>query len=367
LAQDLRAQVVMSGGSLDHITTELEAAAEEAAAELLPAGEALAERTRIPLPHIGRYREAWSGSNIGPHALMYYEGLRPPPPGRFWDKEWGLLHHQPGWEGRSEDEVLNDIETRSGVRLWELRAEGEALRKRIKHHHDRMIRIAARVPARLAVEGGFDARRAELETTDSTTISFDSLARNEVAGQHHSRDSGSLHSGIRLAPHQTVDLECMAIWGVAARAEELVKVARLAAASAGGLRYLTGAPSALSEADPRYAGPPASGPGLDAVTTVVTAAAVVVVLLGLVAVAVHGILETDQRITPEDSSVAPWAIARAACGGVGVLALLLAGADAWHGVVRRRPDHVRHILGRPLAAAAAFGLGSALLIVFGIG
>lgn len=357
----------MSGASLDQVATELEAAAEEAAAELIPAGEALAERTRIPLPEIGRYREAWSGSNIGPHALMYYEGLRPPPPGRFWDKEWGFLHHQPGWEGRSEDEVLNDIESRSGVRLKELRAEGEALRKRIKHHHDRIIRIAARVPARLAVEGGFDARRAELETTDSTTISFDSLASSQVAGQHHSRDSGSLHSGIRLAPHQTVDLECMAIWGVAARAEEFVKVARLAAASADGLRYLTAAPSALSEADRRHAGPPVTSPGVDVMTTVVTAVTVVLVLLAIVALAVRGIRDADPHLKPGDSSVDPWAIARAAWGGVGVFALLLAGADAWHGVVRRRPDHLRHVLGRPLASAAAFGLGSAVLIVFGIG
>ncbi len=84
----------------------------------------------------------------------------------------------------------------------------------------------------------------------------------------------------------------------------------------------------------------------EAVTTVVTAVAIVVVLLGMVALAVLGIREADQHLKRDHSRLTPWAIARAAAGGVGMLAFVLAGADAWHGLIRRRLDHVRHILGK---------------------
>ena len=33
---------------------------------------------------------AWSGSNIGYHAVVYYEDLQPTPPGVQFSGEWGL-------------------------------------------------------------------------------------------------------------------------------------------------------------------------------------------------------------------------------------------------------------------------------------
>lgn len=351
--------------SLEQIAKDLEAAAEEAAAELLPVAEALAERARLPLPYLVRYQQSWSNSFLGPHSLMYYEGLRPPPANHFWDKEWGFLHQQPGWEERSVEEVQRDVESRCGVTLDELRAEGQELQRRIRHHHDVLMRIAARVPAKLASEGGFDARRSDLEKLDDVTVSYDELAKSYVTGQHMSRDSAAVNAGLRLPPHLYIETECMVVWGVAQRAQEMVRAARLAAAAADGLSHLrTPPPSSLRSDGPP---PPAYSDSPDVMTTIITSLAVVLVLLAAVAVAALGILKAGDHLRPTDSSLAPWAIAKAAAGGAGLLAFILAGADAWYGIVRRRADHVRLTLGKPLAWGAGLALGGALLIIFGIG
>src|SRR3989442_13177132 len=34
--------------------------------------------------------KAWSGSALGYHAYVYYEGLQPPPPGAHFSQEWGF-------------------------------------------------------------------------------------------------------------------------------------------------------------------------------------------------------------------------------------------------------------------------------------
>ena len=34
--------------------------------------------------------KSWSGSNLGYHALVYYEGLAERPPGTHFSAEWGL-------------------------------------------------------------------------------------------------------------------------------------------------------------------------------------------------------------------------------------------------------------------------------------
>jgi hypothetical protein len=48
----------------------------------------------IPLRKLGdateQIRKSFSGSWLGYHSRVYYEGLIPPPPGANFSKEWGL-------------------------------------------------------------------------------------------------------------------------------------------------------------------------------------------------------------------------------------------------------------------------------------
>src|SRR5579863_9295051 len=63
---------------------------------------------------------AWSGSNIGYHATVYYTGLRPKPPDVQFSAEWGLMDcwptHQPdpGWEMMDYKDVNDYVVSRAG-------------------------------------------------------------------------------------------------------------------------------------------------------------------------------------------------------------------------------------------------------------
>lgn len=86
-------------------------------------------RRRIDLPEIAdrlfRLEEAarnvgraWSGSNLGYHARVYYSELRVPPPGAHFSSEWGFQGYFQGttgeWVEQSHDTVLQAIRAIAG-------------------------------------------------------------------------------------------------------------------------------------------------------------------------------------------------------------------------------------------------------------
>jgi hypothetical protein len=89
-------------------------------------------------------KRAWSGSNLGYHATIYYEGLEPKPAGVEFSPEWGMLDswptHQPdpGWSEMEHQAVIDVILARAGnpdieaieEALAQLRAEFSSLKER---------------------------------------------------------------------------------------------------------------------------------------------------------------------------------------------------------------------------------------------
>src|ERR1022692_3063075 len=62
---------------------------------------------------------AWSGSSMGYHATVYYQGFQPPPAGANFSKEWGLfpgiISHTTGeWVINRHEDVLSLIVERAG-------------------------------------------------------------------------------------------------------------------------------------------------------------------------------------------------------------------------------------------------------------
>src|SRR5262249_11090711 len=63
---------------------------------------------------------AWSGSNIGYHATVYYRGLAPRPANSQFSPEWGLMDRwpthepDPGWQQMDHHEVVKAILMRAG-------------------------------------------------------------------------------------------------------------------------------------------------------------------------------------------------------------------------------------------------------------
>lgn len=48
---------------------------------------------------VAKVGRAFSGSWLGYHAFVYYEDLKPPPPGAHFSQEWGLMHSRRGTRG----------------------------------------------------------------------------------------------------------------------------------------------------------------------------------------------------------------------------------------------------------------------------
>src|SRR5437899_3200763 len=63
--------------------------------------------------------KAWSGSWFGYHSRVYYQGLRPPPPGAHSSSEWGFdeafgMGTRGNWEEFDFDAVKSEVIRRAG-------------------------------------------------------------------------------------------------------------------------------------------------------------------------------------------------------------------------------------------------------------
>ena len=64
---------------------------------------------------------SWSGSDLVGHADLFYGNFDAPSHGKRFSIEWGLTHGVPdGWNKKSNDEVLQKIESDSGTNLKDL-------------------------------------------------------------------------------------------------------------------------------------------------------------------------------------------------------------------------------------------------------
>jgi len=68
--------------------------------------------------------KSWSGSCLTNHAKYYYRNYEEPPVRSRFNIEWGLLRGVPdGWVEKTNEEVVQEIENRTGARLEGLKAQ----------------------------------------------------------------------------------------------------------------------------------------------------------------------------------------------------------------------------------------------------
>jgi hypothetical protein len=92
------------------IAEELSSVAAEAKSDSIkPAVDALTAAAE----DVGK---AWSRSNIGYHARVYYKDYAAPPTSEMFSKEWGLMfaNDERGWQIMSDDVVRSEILARAG-------------------------------------------------------------------------------------------------------------------------------------------------------------------------------------------------------------------------------------------------------------
>lgn len=71
---------------------------------------------------VGRVERAWSGSNMGYQASVYYSGFAIPPAGHYFSSEWGFFRASRGatygdWLEMPPEAVVDEIRELSGVEV----------------------------------------------------------------------------------------------------------------------------------------------------------------------------------------------------------------------------------------------------------
>lgn len=154
-------------------------------------------------------RRAWSGSNLGYHATVYYADLQPPPPGVQFSPEWGLMDrwptHQPdpGWQATDYDAVVNEIIRRAGspdiraleTKLTSIRSAFSSLKERV---------ISLLIAAKSQADDPFlDRKLNQIEALEVMDVERAESTLAE-SGVGWSRDSTAVTQGRRAVPHQGV-------------------------------------------------------------------------------------------------------------------------------------------------------------------
>jgi hypothetical protein len=212
--------------------------------ELLGIADALKEKhetfEREHAPTLRRLGEAataigraWSGSNLGYHALVYYDGLRPPPPGAHFSLEWGLRDDifsggtHGDWREYQREDVAAAINLAGGNQdLTAARAASLALAKLAEDA--RATLVSALTVALTDREDVY--LRTLLNKAEKAMLPSDHDLQSALLpqGKLFTRDIIALGQGLRLAPHQITMADTTAINGPSACAAELSGIARQA-------------------------------------------------------------------------------------------------------------------------------------------
>jgi predicted nucleotide-binding protein len=154
-------------------------------------------------------KRAWSGSNIGYHATVYFEGLRPKPPEAQFSAEWGLMDRwpthrpHPGWRIMDRQGVMDELLNRAD------NPDLHAISKKLAPLEDVFSSLKERAISLLTAAlaerpDPFIDRKLhqveELKLASRHTIEMSALP----GGQYMTRDSHAMTQGLQVAPHQSL-------------------------------------------------------------------------------------------------------------------------------------------------------------------
>lgn len=149
---------------------------------------------------------AWSGSNIGYHATVYYVGLRPKPADTQFSPEWGLMDrwptHEPdrGWQIMDSEVVITELLSRAKIadkrELEDTISELQSTLSLLKEQAISMLSTSL-----LDQSDSFLIRQRK-KIEDIHVTSPQEIAGTLLPHNAWSRDSLALSQGITLAPHQ---------------------------------------------------------------------------------------------------------------------------------------------------------------------
>lgn len=176
---------------------------------------------------------AWSKSNLGYQANVYYEGFKVPPPGAFFSREWGFLGTFSGttgnWSICSSEEVKDFVRSVAGSPdISESATTSRSARQQVLDLAERAMSAASRIPPPL--DNYLEEKLAELGSLcrmgvpDAQTLSLELM--HVPAGQVPVRDMQALEGGWQPAGHQIIMGEVLALQAPYRVAESLARISR---------------------------------------------------------------------------------------------------------------------------------------------
>ncbi|HYI41663.1 MAG TPA: TIR domain-containing protein [Allosphingosinicella sp.] len=203
----------------------------------------LLSRFRVSLPEktlenvtdvCSEVQKSWSGSNLGYHAYVYFEDLKPISPGAHFSPEWGIRDDDLGFGHGSDrrflqydpDAIKRHILARAGnLNLGMVREAFRSLATDLPVLQRDVISILSSMKRD-------DFLNDLVKEIRGVSILSTHDARNALLprGQRMSRDSLAITQGTRLAPHQEIWGEMLAFSSGMVAAQELMTLTRQAAA-----------------------------------------------------------------------------------------------------------------------------------------
>jgi predicted nucleotide-binding protein len=153
---------------------------------------------------VGAMSEAWSGSNIGYQANVYYKDFMAPLPGDHFSKEWGLSlsnQSETGWREYPREQIIGKIRAlASGVNLGDALAAAERVRGALKLAKSEAESILSSYLA-FTDDGYIENLNRDIHKLSAP--SADLIAREMLPrGPEASRDAVAAGQGLQLAEHQ---------------------------------------------------------------------------------------------------------------------------------------------------------------------
>lgn len=185
---------------------------------------------------------AWSGSWLGHHARIYYEGLQEPPPGAHFSKEWGLEGGLGGYgstgrwgEFRRQDVIDATWEVAGNPDLSKIR---ELSRSASATFEDSKAELQSFLSP-ILVDHPDDKFLKDLSTkVDGMSIFGERQFLDfwSPSGQQMSRDMKAIQAGLHVPPHFTVKADVWVLRHPFMQCGELAKLTRRLASHLSNIR-----------------------------------------------------------------------------------------------------------------------------------
>lgn len=177
---------------------------------------------------------AWSGSNLGYHARVYYEGFAMPPSGAHFSSEWGLQDipvsqaTRGDWREYQTDQVQRMVYARAGSPdLKPARVASDKLAAEVNKARSEVLSILGIALGSGQSDPYLQGLRDKAEKAVLRSVAeFGQFLLPH--GQLSTRDMIAAHQSLQFAPHQTVMAEAVALNQPSLCAKELADISRQA-------------------------------------------------------------------------------------------------------------------------------------------